>query len=205
LALASLAGWAVAGIVSGAVGLALDVLRVTETIPTTAFYDLPSRTWSVAGLSVVGAVCGATGGAIAGAALILLSRPPVPPRDAGVETAKDTRPAKVAGGVSGLLAAVLCTYMGPLVFTVLTEGSLDSLDLTIFFLSAIYGSPVCIPTLALVSIPLSVGCAYVGLELGRASGRLGSKLWVWCGAAVGGVAGYALGSLVVIALGHLRG
>ena len=83
LVLASLAGWATAGIASGAVGWALDVFQVAETVPTTGFIDLPSRTWSMAGLGVMGAVCGATGGAITGAALVLLSRRPVLPQDGG--------------------------------------------------------------------------------------------------------------------------
>jgi len=109
----------------------------------------------------------------------------------------------VAGVISGLIAAVLCTYLAPLVLTMLMEGSLDSLDLTIYFLSAIYGTPVCIPTIALVSIPLGVGCGYAGLEIARASGRPDSRLWVWCGAAVGGVAGYLLGSLVAFAIGYV--
>jgi hypothetical protein len=77
--------------------------------------------------------------------------------------------------------------------------------LTIFFLSALYGTPVCVPTIALVSIPLGIGCGYVGLEIGRASGRPGPRLWVWFGAALGGVAGYVLGSLVAFAIGHMRG
>jgi hypothetical protein len=203
--LASLAGWAAAGIASGIVGWALDVFLVTETIPTSAFFDVPSRTWSMVGLGVVGAVCGATGGAITGAALVLLSRVPTSPRDGSVRKAKDMRIVNIAGGISGLIAAVLCTYLAPLVLTVLTEGSLESLDLTIFFLSALYGTPLCIPTIAIVSIPLGIGCAYVGLEIGRASRYPDSRLWVWFGAAVGGVAGYVLGSLVAFAIGYLGG
>jgi hypothetical protein len=204
LMLASIAGWAAAGILSGAVGWALDVFLVTETIPTMAFFDLPSRTWSMAGLGVIGAVCGATGGAITGAALVLLSRLPVL-QDSGVRKAEDTKYVKVAGAISGMLAAVLCTYSSPLVLTILTEGSLESWDLTIFFLSALYGTPVCVPTIALVSIPLGIGCGYVGLEIGRIGGRPGSRLLVWFGAALGGVAGYVLGSLVAFAIGHMRG
>jgi hypothetical protein len=87
----------------------------------------------------------------------------------------------------------------------LMEGSLESVDPTIFFLSAIYASPVCIPTIALVSIPLGIGCGYVGLELGRATGKSDPRIWIWGGAALGGVAGYVLGSLVAFAFGHLRG
>ena len=205
LMLTSLAGWATAGIVSGAVGWALDVFLVAETIPTTAFLDVPSRTWSMGGIAVVGAVCGAIGGAITGAALVMLSRAPVLPQEPRVRKSKDTRLVRIAGVISGLTAAVLCTYLAPLVLTVLLEGSLDSLDLTIYFSSALYGTPLCIPTIAIVSIPLGVGGGYVGLEIGRASGRPGPRFWVWCGAAIGGVAGYLLGFLVAIAIGYQGG
>jgi hypothetical protein len=203
LALASLLGWATAGIVSGAVGWAVDVFQVTETVPTTAFIDLPSRSWSMAGLGVMGAVCGATGGAITGAALVLLSRRPVLPPDGGEAEAKETRLVRVAGAVSGLLSAALCSYIAPLVLTVLTEGSLESVDLVYYPFSALYFTPVCLPTIAIVSIPLSIACGYLGLELGRACGRPGSRLLVWCGAAVGGVAGYVLGSLVAFSAVHM--
>jgi hypothetical protein len=203
LMLASLAGWAMAGIVSGALGWALDVFLVTETIPTPAFFDLPSRTWSVAGLVVVGAVCGATGGAVTGTALALLSRvPSVRERDWARE-AKDTRLVNVAGVVSGLIAAVLGSHLAPLVVTVLSEGSLEGLDLTIYFLGALYRTPVCIPAIAIVTIPLAVGCGYVGLDMGQASGRTDPRPWIWFGAAVGGVAGFFLGSLVAFAIGYM--
>ena len=184
-------------------GWALDVFQVAETVPTTGLIDLPSRTWSMAGLGVMGAVCGATGGAITGAALALLSRRPLLPPDGGEAEAKETRLVRVAGAVSGLLSAVLCSHLAPLVLTVLTEGSLESVDLTYYALSALYFTPVCLPTIAVVSIPLSIACAYLGLEIGRASGRPGSRLLVWCGAAVGGVAGYVLGSLVAFSVLHL--
>jgi hypothetical protein len=205
LMLTSLAGWAAAGIVSAAVGWALDVFQVTETVPTTAFYDLPSRTWSNQGLALMGALCGVTGGAITGAALVLLSRVQAPRQGSGVRRPQDTRLVNIAGIVCGLGAALLCTYAAPLVLIRLMEGSLESVDLTIFFLSALYASPVCIPTIALVSIPLGIGCGYAGLEIGRATGKPGSRLWVWGGAALGGVAGYLLGSLVAFAFSHLRG
>jgi hypothetical protein len=201
--LVGLACWATAGIVSGAVGWALDVFQITETVPTTGFIDLPSRTWSMAGLGLVGAVSGATGGAITGVALVVLRRAPVQTPDDGEGKADDTKPVRIAGGISGLLAAVLCTYLAPLVLTLLAEGSLESLDLTLFFLSALYGSPVCIPTVAVVSIPVSIAGGYVGLEIGLASGRPGSRPWIWGGAAVGGVAGFLLGSLVAFAFGHM--
>jgi hypothetical protein len=205
LMLASLAGWAVAGIVSAAVGWALDVFQVTETVPTTAFFDMPTRTWSNQGLALIGALCGALGGAISGAALVLLSRVPALPQDSGVSRPQDTRLVNIAGVISGLGAALLCTYAAPLVLIRLMEGSLDSVDLTIFFMSAIYGSPVCIPTIALVSIPLGIGCGYAGLEIGQATGKSDPRPWVWGGAALGGIAGYLLGSLVAFAFSHLRG
>jgi hypothetical protein len=104
------------------------------------------------------------------------------------------------------MAAALCTYTAPLVLIQLTEGSLDSLDMTIFTMSAIfYGTPLCLPTIGLVSIPLAIGFGYIGLEIGQALGRPGSKLWVWCGAALGGVAGYVLGYLVAFGIGYLGG
>ena len=71
-----------------------------------------------------------------------------------------------------------------------------------FFLNAIYGSPMCIAKNAVVAIPLGIGGAPIGLEIGGAMGRPDSRLWVWCGAAVGGVAGYLLGSLVAFAIGY---
>lgn len=69
------------------------------------------------------------------------------------------------------------------------------------FLNAGYGSPLCTATNTVVAIPLSIGGARIGLEIGRAMGRPDSGLWVWCGAAVGGVAGHLLGSLVAFAMG----
>jgi hypothetical protein len=199
--LASLAGWAAAGIVSGVVGWGLNVFQVTATDPALSPLPPTSRTWSTGGLAAVGAVCGATGAAITSAALVLRSRVVVPPQKPGGSKAADTRLVNTAGVVCGLIAAVLCTYLAPLVATALIEGSLDSLDLTIFFLGAVGGSLLCIPTYAVVSIPLAIGCGYVGLELARTSGRPSLKPWVWSGAAVGGVAGYVLGSLVAFAIG----
>ena len=200
---ASLLGWATAGIASGAVGWALDVFQVTQTIPTTAFLDLPSRSWSMAGLGVMGAVCGATGAALTGALLALLSRVPALPPNGGEARAKERRLVRIAGAVCGLLSAALCTYLAPLVLTVLLEGSLESVDLVYYPFSALYSTPVCLPTIAIVSIPLSIAGGYLGLEIARAWGRPGSRLLVWCGAAVGGIAGYVLGSLVAFSFIHL--
>jgi hypothetical protein len=82
-------------------------------------------------------------------------------------------------------------------------GQLESVDLVYYPFSALYFTPVCLPTIAIVSIPLSTACGYLGLELGRACGGPGSRLLVWCGAAVGGVAGYILGSLVAFSAVHM--
>ncbi|MEA3334659.1 MAG: hypothetical protein U9R25_02040 [Chloroflexota bacterium] len=202
LMLASLAAWTSAGILSGAVGWALEVFLVTETIPTSAFFDLPTRTWSTGGLALMGAVLGATGGAITGATLVLLSRVPTLPQGDELSEARDRRLVVVAGGISGLIAAALCVYTAPLVITKLIEGSLDSLDLTIYFLSALGSTPLCLPTIAVVTIPLAVGGAHAGLEIARVNGRTDSRAWIWSGAAIGGVAGYLLGFLVAFAIGH---
>ena len=201
--LASLAGWATAGLVSGAMGWALDVFQVTATDPMLSPLPATSRTWSMAGLALMGAVCGATGGTITGAALIVQSRVRVLPPDSVAAQAPYSRRVMIAGGISGLIAAVLCTYLAPLILTVFAEGSLDSLDLTIYALTAIYATPVCIPTIALVSIPMGVGCGYVGLEIGRSCGRPDPRPWIWLGAAVGGVLGYFLGLLVAVTIGYL--
>jgi len=202
LMLASLAGWGTAGIVSGAVGWFLDVFMEAATDPALSSLPSTSRTWSMGGLAVVGAVCGATGAAITGAALVLRSRVAVPPQTPEVRQATDTGLVNTAGAVSGLIAAVLCTCLAPPISTALLGGSPDSLDLAVFFLGTLAGSLLCIPTYAVVSIPLAIGCGYVGLEMARASGGPRFKPWVWCGAAVGGVAGCILGSLVAFAIGH---
>ena len=205
LVLASLGGWAVAGIVSGAVGWASDVLLVTATDPMLSPLPATARTWSMIGLSAVGAVCGAAGGAFTGAAWVLLSRAPLFPRTTGLRKAEDRRLVNAAGVICGLIAAVGCTYLATLVITDLAQGSVDALDLAIYLLSAIYYAPVCVPALALVAIPLGIAGGHVGLEIGRASGRPGSRPWVWFGAALGGVVGCLLGSLVVFAIGHAVG
>ena len=146
LLLASLAGWTVAGVASGAVGLALDVLQVTATDPALTRLPATARTWSMSGLVVLGAVCGATGAAITGAALVRLSRAPVQPDGDDVVQAMDRRRVNLAGVVCGLAAAVLCTYVAPLVVTRLTQGSLDSVDMTLYVFQMLYSSTVCVPT-----------------------------------------------------------
>jgi hypothetical protein len=201
--LASLVGWATAGIVSGAFGWGLDVLVVTATDPALSPLPATSRTWSTVGLAGIGAVCGGTGAAITGAALVLLSRLPGLPLDSRTRKAGHAKRVKLAGVTMGLIAAALCTYLAPLVVTVLSEGSLDSLDLTVFFLTVIAGTPLCVPAIAIVSIPLGIGCGHLGHEIARARGRPESRGWVWAGAALGGVAGYVLGSLAVFAVGHM--
>jgi hypothetical protein len=203
-----LTGWATAGIVSGAVGWVSDVLRVSGT--TALLFLFPSslsQTWPIEGLIVVGAVCGATGGAITGAALVLQSRRPlsrvwVLPQNREMGNLEDKKLTNTAGVISGLTAAVLCTFVAPLIVTLVTRGSLESLKLTEFLFDMVAGTLLCIPTYAVVCIPLGVGGGCVGLELARASGRTGVRPWVWCGAAIGGVAGYVLSSLVAFAIGH---
>ena len=73
--LTGLVGWGTAGIVSGAVASISDVLRVSGT--TELLFLLPaslSRNWTVGGLLVAGTVCGAIGGAITGAVLVVQSQ-----------------------------------------------------------------------------------------------------------------------------------
>jgi hypothetical protein len=207
--LTSLAGWATAGIVSGAVGWVSDVLRVSGTTELLLLFPASlSQTWPLEGLIAVGAVCGATGGAITGAALVLQSRRPlsqvrVLPHDREMGDEEDRKHTVIAGIISGLAAAVLGIFVAPLIVTILTQGSLDSLDLTIFVFQMLYGSLVCIPTYAVVSVPLGICGGRVGLEIARARGRTHVRPWIWGGAASGGVAGYLLNSLVAFAIGHM--
>jgi hypothetical protein len=204
LMLVSLVGWAAAGIVSAAVGWGLDVLQVVPTDPSLTRLPPTSRTWSMGGLAVLGTVCGATGAAITAAALVLRSRVSVLPRAHGVSRAKDTRLVNVAGVICGLLAAALCTSVAPLVGAAVAPGPLDpSVDPTIFFCNFLAGTPVCVPAVAVVSIPLAIGCGHIGLEIGRAKGSPHSRPWVWLGAAVGGVAGILLSLLAVFAVSDM--
>jgi hypothetical protein len=115
---------------------------------------------------------------------------------------EDKKLTNTAGVISGLTAAVLCTFVAPLIVTLVTQGSLESLKLTEFLFDMAAGTLLCIPTYAVVCIPLGIGGGRVGLELARASGRTDVRPWVWCGAAIGGVAGYMLSSLVAFAIGH---
>jgi hypothetical protein len=185
------------------VGWALAVFQVTATDPMLSPLPATARTWSLGGLGLVGAVCGATGAALTGAALVAMSRRTgsAQGRDAG--TTKDRRLARIAGAISGLVAAALCTYLGALVLTQLLEGSLESLDLVIFAMTAIYATPVCIPTIALVSVPLGIGCAYAGQDLAQVRGKQNPKGWIWLGAAIGGVLGYLLGMLIAATIGYM--
>ena len=198
--LASLIGWATAGIVSGAVGLVSDVHRISGSIELLFFYSASqSQNWAIDGLLLVGAVCGATGGAITGAALVLQSR-----RRQAREVANpaDKKLINIAGVISGLAAALLGTFVAPLKVTLLTQGSLASPDLTIFLINIAASSVLCIPTYLVVCIPLGIGGGRVGLEIARATRRTDARPWIWIGAAVGGVAGYVLSSLVAFAVGH---
>ena len=198
--LASLIGWAIASIVSGAVGLVLDVHRISGSTELLFLYSASqSQNWAIDGLLVIGAVCGATGGAITGAALVLQSRRP---RDREMMDAAAKKFTSIAGVVSGLAAALLGTFVAPLKVTLLTQGSLDSPDLTIFFINIAASGVLCIPTYLVVCIPLGIGGARIGLEMARASGRTNVRPWVWSGAVVGGLVGYVLSSLVAFAIGH---
>jgi hypothetical protein len=154
-------------------------------------------------LAVSGAVGGAVGGAITGAALVLLSPLPVLPREPAATRAADTRRVIVAGVITGLIATVLCIYLALPVFTVLSDGSGESVDITSGLVYSLAVSPLCMPTIALVSVPLSIACGFAGLEIARTRGQPGSKGWIWCGTAVGGVAGVVLGSLLIFAVGFL--
>jgi hypothetical protein len=197
--LASLIGWATAGIVSGAVGLVSDVHRISGSIELLFLYSASqSQNWAIDGLLLVGAVCGATGGAITGAALVLQSRRP---QDREMVDAADKKLTNIAGVVSGLAAALLGTFVAPLKVTLLTQGSLDSPDLTIFLINIAASSVLCVPTYLVVCIPLGIGGGRVGLEIARARRRTDARPWVWFGAVVGGVAGYVLSSLVAFAVG----
>jgi hypothetical protein len=124
-------------------------------------------------------------------------------QDREMVKAKDRRLTNIAGAISGLTAAALGTFVAPLVVTILCEGSLDSLDLTVFFLEMLVGTPLCMPTYGVVSIPLGIGGGRIGLEMARARGRKDVEPWVWSGAAAGGVVGYLLSSLVAFAIGHM--
>ena len=193
----STAGWAVAGIVGGLVGWAKDLWRVTRT----TFVPIPSvyLTSSLADLFLVGAVYGAAGGAITGAVLIwLLRRPVLPPER--VARKEDTRRVAIAGGVSGLIAAVLCSYVTPLVLLMRAGSVSDFDDLANFFGAIVSDSVFCLPVFVALSITLSLGGGYAGLIIGRARGEAGSRSWIWGGAVVGGVLGYVLGSLLMSAV-----
>ena len=204
----SLAGWATAGIASGVMGWVSDVMRISGT--TELLFVLTaslSRKWSMGGLIAAGALCGAIGGAITGAAVVLQSRRPLPlaqvsPQDRETPEAQDRKLTFIAGTISGLAAALLCTFVAPLVVTTLLEGSLESLDVTIFFLNVLAGSPICILTYVVVSIPLGIAGGRAGLAMARARQGTDVRSWVWFGSALGGVAGCALGLLVAFAIGH---
>jgi hypothetical protein len=198
--LASLIGWAAASIASGAVGLLLDVHRISGSNELLFLYSASqSQNWALEDLLVVGAVCGATGGAITGAALVLQSRRP---RDRGMVDATDKKLTNIAGVVSGLAAALLGTFVAPLKVSLLSQGALGSPDLVVFFINIAASGVLCIPTYLVVCIPLGIGGGRLGLEMARASGRTDERPWVWFGAVVGGGIGYLLSALVAFAVGH---
>jgi hypothetical protein len=186
--------------VSGVVSLLLDVQRISGSTELLFLYSASqSQNWAIDGLLVVGAICGATGGAITGAALVLQSRRP---RDRATVDAADKKLTNIAGVASGLAAALLGTFVAPLQVTLLSQGSLDSPDLLIFFVNIAASGVLCIPTYLVVCIPLGIGGARAGLEIARARGSANVKPWVWCSAVAGGVIGYLLTVLVAFAVGH---
>lgn len=198
--LPSLIGWAIASIVSGAVGLVLDVHRISGSTELLFLYSAsPSQNWAIDGLLVVGAIWGATGGAITGAALVLQSRRPW---DREMVDAADKKLTNIAGVATGLAAALLGTFAAPLKVIFLSQGALGSPDLVVFLINMAARGVLCIPTYLVVCIPLGIGGGRVGLEIARAGGRIDARPWVWFGAAVGGVVGYLLSSLVAFAVGH---
>jgi hypothetical protein len=198
--LASLLGWAVAGIVSGVVGLLLDVDRISGSNELLFLYSASqSQNWAIEDLLVVGAVCGAIGGAITGAVLVLQSRRP---RDREVVDAADNKLANIAGVASGLAAALLGTFVAPLKVSLLSQGALGSPDLVVFLINMAASGVLCIPSYLVVCIPLGIGGGRIGLEIARTRGSTNVRPWVWFGAAVGGVVGYLLSSLVAFAAGH---
>jgi hypothetical protein len=119
-----------------------------------------------------------------------------------METAADKKLTNIAGIVTGLTAAALGTFAAPLFVTLLTQGSLDSPDLTIFLMNIAASGVICLPTYLVVCVPLGVGGGRIGLQIARARGSTNVKPWVWVGAAVGGVVGYVLSSLVAFSVGH---
>jgi hypothetical protein len=151
------------------------------------------------GLGIMGAVCGAAGGAITAAALAWLLRQGAVPPDPAVREAKDARLATIAGVASGLIATAVSAYLTPLVVSVLAEGSLAAVDMFSYAIGMIFSSVLCLPAAAVVTIPLGIGSSHVGLEIGRARGSPNMKPWIWGGAAVGVVLGIALGFLLVFA------
>ncbi len=195
---ASTAGWATAGIVSGVVGWATDLFLVTRN----TFVPFPSISLnaSVEELILVGAVYGAVGGAVTGAALVLLLRQPALPREKVARKAEDTRRVAVAGITSGVIAAVLCSYLTPLLLFALAGFLSDLSDLVDFLGAAQADSFLCLPVFGVLSISVCMGGGWAGLAIARARGKPNLHRWIWVGAVVGGVASYVAGSLLIYAV-----
>ena len=190
----STAGWAVAGIVGGLVGWAKDLWRVTS--PMFDLIPSVSLTSSLEDLFLVGAVCGAAGGAITGAALVWLSRRPVLPPER-VARKEDTRRVTIAGGISGLIAALFCSNVTALFLSVRAGLVSDLEGLEYWFGPIFFDSVLRLPVFAVLSITLGLGGGYAGLVIGRARGKPDSRPWTWGGAVVGGVLGYILSYLLI--------
>jgi hypothetical protein len=76
-------------------------------------------------------------------------------------------------------------------------------DITSSFVNSLIVTPLCMPTIALVSVPLSIASGYAGLEITRTKGRPSAKPWIWGGATLGGVAGVVLGSLLIFTVSFM--
>ncbi|UCC88777.1 MAG: WD40 repeat domain-containing protein [Anaerolineales bacterium] len=180
--LGSLAGWTTAGVVGGAVGWARDVVSVT---PNT-FVPVPAvrLTGSMEDMMVVGAVYGATGGAITGAVLLWLLRQPVPPEGVVVaappihelETAVSAPPARskrvltrMAALPALLLGAGLIASGGIGTVTTLAQGSAPDPTFELFDLRKI--TLVC----SLVFVVIGV-LTLMPLSLPRDSQRVVSEI-----------------------------
>ncbi len=197
---ASTAGWAAAGILGAVVAWATDLFLVTMPQNTLMPFPRVSLTTSVEKLILVGAVYGAVGGAVTGAALVWWLRQPALPREKVARRAEDTRRVAVVGLISGVIAAVLCSYLTPLLLFAL-EGSLSDLSDLVGFLGAVLAdSCLCLPVFGVLSISVCMGGGWAGLAIGRARGKPNLSPWIWVGAAVGGVASYVAGSLLIYAV-----
>jgi len=197
---ASIAGWAAAGILGGVVAWATDLFLVTMPRNTLMPFPSVSLTASVGELILVGAVYGVVGGAVTGAALVWWLRQPALSREKVARKAEDTRRVAVAGVISGVIAAVLCSYLTPLLFFALAGSLSDPSRLADLLGAVLADSFLCLPVFGVLFISVCMGSGWAGLAIGRARGKPNLSPWIWVGAAVGGVASYVVGSLLVYAV-----